>query len=205
MTYYRKITGEKCYLSPCSMSDAGKLSKWDNDLETAICISADMSRPMSYEKRSEMIRKALSEQEQLFSIVACKGDKIIGLCGLFGLDHVHRSTKFHMLIGDRSYRNNGYGCEAVMLLADHAFNLLNLNSIAIDVLGFNKSAVRCYEKAGFKVAGRLRQAKIVGGTKADIILMDLLSEEFVSPYVKHIVTKLSASQIESGRTLQIKE
>jgi hypothetical protein len=44
-------------------------------------------------------------------------------------------------------------------------------------------AIRCYEKLGFKIMGRHREAKINGTRKLDVLMMDILSSEFESPVV----------------------
>lgn len=66
------------------------------------------------------------------------------------------------------------------LLVSYGFNLLNLNSIMLGTILFNERAIRCYQKVGFKEIGRRRQARLIGKEKYDVVLMDLLAEEFVS-------------------------
>ena len=36
--HFKKLVGTQCYLSPCSMEEAEKWTRWDNDLEVAIRI-----------------------------------------------------------------------------------------------------------------------------------------------------------------------
>ncbi len=36
MPHYKKLVGEKCYLSPCAAEDAEKWAVWDNDPEVAL-------------------------------------------------------------------------------------------------------------------------------------------------------------------------
>ena len=92
-------------------------------------------------------------------------------------------------IGDKDYWGNGYGREALELLLDFGFNILNLNSMNLSVYAYNTQAISCYKKIGFKEAGRLRQAKIIGGNKYDEILMDILACEFKSPYIGKLLEK----------------
>ena len=46
---------------------------------------------------------------------------------------------------------------------------------------FNQRAIASYRKLGSREFGRRRQARIIAGGYYDVILMDLLAEEFVSP------------------------
>lgn len=45
------------------------------------------------------------------------------------------------------------------LLLDYGFNALNLQNIMLEVFDYNKRAIKAYEKVGFKVIGKRRQAK----------------------------------------------
>jgi len=94
------------------------------------------------------------------------------------LDHINRTAEVGIFIGEKSCWNKGYGEEAMRLLLDYAFNILNLESIMLNVYAFNTRAIRCYRKIGFKEIGRRRRARRIQGTSYDIIYMDLLAEEF---------------------------
>ena len=92
-----------------------------------------------------------------------------------------------IVIGEKTYWNKGYGQEAITLLLDYGFTLLNLNSIMLGTFAFNERAINCYKCVGFKEIGRRRQARIIGESKYDGILMDILAEEFTSPYVRQLL------------------
>jgi RimJ/RimL family protein N-acetyltransferase len=102
----------------------------------------------------------------------------------FTVDLVNRTGMLGIVIGEKSRWDQGYGEEAVNLLLDYGFNLLNLNNVMLGTFSFNKRAIRCYEKVGFKLVGRRREARIIAGEKHDLILMDILAAQFESPYVK---------------------
>jgi len=87
------------------------------------------------------------------------------------------------MIGEKSEWSKGYGQDALRLLLDYGFNILNLSSIELVVHEDNARAIRCYEKLGFKMMGRQREAKINGTRKIDVLLMDILASEFESPVV----------------------
>ncbi len=191
MTHYKKLIGKKCYLSPCSMEDAEKWTEWDNDLEVAIPLGDEAYTLYSLDKMKEIISDVMKKQDHVFDIIDLQTDIMIGHCVLFAVDRIDRKAMFGISIGDKSYWNKGYGQEATKLILDYGFNLLNLNSIMIGVFSYNQRGVNCYKKVGFKEIGRRRQARIIGGKKYDIILMDILAEEFESVYVKKIMDKQS--------------
>lgn len=189
MTYYRKLVGEKCYLSPCSVEDAEKWTEWDNDLEVTIPLGPEAYTPISLDRTREGISKFIEKQSHIFCIVDLKTDTLIGRCLLFDIDQINRKATFGIDIGEKSYWNKGYGKDATRLMLDYGFNLLNLNSIMLGVFSYNRRAIECYKKVGFKEIGRRRKSKLIGGKWFDGVLMDILAEEFKSVFVSKIVDK----------------
>jgi RimJ/RimL family protein N-acetyltransferase len=82
-----------------------------------------------------------------------------------------------IFIGNKQYWNKGFGQEALGLLTDYGFQSLNLNNIMLTVFSFNKRAIKCYEKAGFKQFGVRKESKIVNETKYDEIYMQILRKD----------------------------
>lgn len=178
MTYHRKLSGEKCYLSPLTPDDAATYTAWMNDLAVTLPLGDEAYLPYSETKMQSEIDEAIRRQDHVFSIVTCDSDRLIGRCLLFSINPVDRSAMLGILIGDKDYWNQGCGTEACRLLLDYAFNLLNLHSVMLGVFAFNQRAVRAYEKVGFRHIGRRREARIIAGKAHDVILMDILEDEF---------------------------
>jgi len=86
MTYYKKLVGEKCYLSPPSLEDAEKWTEWDNDLEVTIPMGEEAYTPFSLDKTKETISDLIKKKSHVFSIIELETDKLIGRCMLFGMD-----------------------------------------------------------------------------------------------------------------------
>ena len=187
MPHYRKLVGEKCYLSPLTPEDAERSTQWDNDLEVALPLGDEAWTPTGLEGTREQIAEALRQHAHLFGIVDLASDELIGRCVLFQVDHVNRSAMMGIVIGEKGYWGQGYGREAIRLLLDYAFNLLNLNSIMLGTFSFNERALRCYRAVGFREIGRRRQARIVGDRRYDAVFMDILADEFESPVVRGLL------------------
>ncbi len=187
MTHYKKLVGEKCYLSPCSSDDAEKWAEWDNDLEVAIPLGDEAYQLIPFEKEQEMMNSAVKGPMHIFDIIALEQDVLIGRCLLCDVDPVDRKAMLGIVIGEKEYWSQGYGQEAIKLLLDYGFNLLNLNSVMLGTISFNERAINCYRKVGFKEIGRRRQARIIAGKKFDVVMMDILAEEFGSPYLSRIL------------------
>ena len=187
MTYYKKMVGDKCYLSPCSSNDAEKWAEWFNDLEVTIPLGDEAYTPTSPDNERELIRDIAKNKYHFFSIVELETNTLIGRCILFDIDQVNGSAMLGTVIGEKAYWNKGYGQDATKLLLDYGFNLLNLNSIMLGAFSFNGRAINCYKRVGFKEIGRRRQARTISGKKFDVILMDILAEEFESMYVSKFI------------------
>ena len=50
---------------------------------------------------------------------------------------------------------------------------------------FNKRAIKCYEKVGFKEYGRRRKCVYLNGKYYDKISMDILKPEFKESFIKN--------------------
>lgn len=188
MAIHKKIIGERISLSPISMADAENLAEWLNDLEVSLPLGYEVYSSTAIERIANDINGMINTNQQAFSIVDNKNNNTIGRCVLFNIDSINRTSMLSIVIGNKSYWNKGFGREAITLLVDYAFNLLNLNSIMLSVFSFNKRAINCYKHAGFKEIGHMRQARIIGNERYDVILMDILAEEFtgkiISEYIK---------------------
>lgn len=184
MTHYKKLTGTQCYLSPLSLDDAAKMAEWENDLAVTLPLGDEAYNTTSQEKLTEDLRGALQAKMHIFGILDLATDQLIGRCVLFNVDPVNRSAMLGIFIGEKDFWGKGYGSEAVQLLVEFGFYLLNLNSIELGVFAFNERAVAAYRKVGFKEIGRRRQARIIGEKKYDVILMDLLAEEYTPRYIQ---------------------
>jgi RimJ/RimL family protein N-acetyltransferase len=107
-----------------------------------------------------------------------ESDRLIGTCAFSQLDGEGGSTLFHITIGERDAWGKGYGTEATELMLAHAFTRLALHRVALTVFEFNTRAIRAYEKCGFVVEGRAREAIRRDGRYWDEIHMSVLAEEW---------------------------
>ncbi len=88
-----------------------------------------------------------------------------------------RVCNFRILIG-RLGRDRGLGSEAIRLMVDHAFRSTDLNRIELEVYAFNPRALHVYQRAGFVVEGRRREALSFDGAYVDAIVMSMLRREW---------------------------
>jgi RimJ/RimL family protein N-acetyltransferase len=77
----------------------------------------------------------------------------------------------------RDYRGKGIG-ENLLIHTVRAGFKGTLTRIELDVFATNSAAINLYQKYGFKLEGRKRQARIIDNIAEDILIMSLLKEEF---------------------------
>lgn len=187
MPHYRKLAGDRCYLSPLSAEDADLLTTWMNDLAVTIPLGDEAYVPYGFEGMQEEIAGAIRDHSHVFAIVDSAANRLIGRCLLFGIDSTNRSAMLGVLIGDKEFQGKGYGQEASRLLLDYAFNLLNLHSVMLGAFSFNERALAAYHKIGFREIGRRREARIIAGKAYDVVLMDMLEVEFRQRWPSKVV------------------
>jgi RimJ/RimL family protein N-acetyltransferase len=116
----------------------------------------------------------------LFGIRTLNDDRLIGFVDLAGFEWSARTAWTSIGIGQPEYWGKGYGTEAMSLLADYAFETVNLNRVNLSVFGYNERAYHSYLKCGFKEEGRVRQLLLRNNQRWDMIFMGLLREEWKS-------------------------
>lgn len=188
MKYFKKLVGDRIYLSPRNSQDVEIFTKWLNDFQvTDYTGRSGMITTLEGEK--QYLEQTESEEKRQFVIVTLDKDEMIGTVGLERINYINRHATLGVFIGEEAYRNGGYGTEAINMILDYGFNYLNLNSIQLDVFAFNERAIACYKKCGFKEMGRRRQATFVNGKYYDTIQMDILKEEFKQAGKEYIRNK----------------
>ncbi len=175
MKYFKKMIGERCYLSPVNLEDVEKFTEWFNDEEVVenLQFAVQNIGLNSQKNMLEMLSK-----KHWYAIINKYDDKLLGDCGLVSIDHLHRVGEIGICIGNKKFWNQGYGEEALRLLLSYSFNYLNLRNIMLEVYSTNERAINCYKKLGFKEIGRRRNAILLKQKEHDIVFMDLLNDEF---------------------------
>lgn len=184
MIKFEKLKGKFVYLSPINIDDYKEYSDWVNDIDIAKYINQNIHLTYSQEKDALGV---LTKKSKIFGIHNREAKKLIGNCSIFDIDYISGTAKAGIFIGDKNFWNQGYGTEAFSLLIDYGFNILNLENIMIEVFDYNERALKSYKKIGFKEIGRRRNAHKIAGKRYDIIFLDIIYKDFVSPFIKDIV------------------
>ena len=180
------IEGERVALGPLRRDLLPLYQRWINDPLVVRTLGAGLRPRLLEDEQQWYDRKIGATDTALFQIYVRDGWRPIGMTELEDLDHQEGAADFGILIGEKDFWDQGYGTEATRLILDYAFNVLGLHNVMLTVSDFNHRGVRAYEKAGFKVIGRRRQALRLGHERHDVIFMDALATEFESPVLQRL-------------------
>jgi len=172
------LRGKKIILTAIQEKNLKQLRHWRNLPELRKYFRE--YRILSEKMQENWFKKIQKDTNQYnFEIHVPQGDssKLIGHCGLYYINWIHRSGEFGIYIGDRTFLSGGYGADALRTLLTYGFNDLNLNRIWCEVYG-NNDALGIYRHIGFKDEGVLRQSYFNEGKYWDSYILSMLKTEY---------------------------
>lgn len=179
MKYFKKIVGERIYLSPMSVDDAETYVKWMNSRDVSDRVHST-HKMINVEDEREWIKRILEKGSYDFAIILSETDELIGNCSINKISFIDGTATLGIFIGEEENRNKGYGSEALNLLLDYGFNILNLNNIDLGVISFNERAIKCYKKIGFKEYSRRHECYYLDGKYHDILHLEMLKKDYIN-------------------------
>ena len=180
------LKGDKIYLRPMDKDDMIYIRKWANDPEIRGIIG-EVSSMSSFEGDEYFEKVQNDRSREWFMAVLQDKDRVIGECGFLRKFYPWRTTDVSLIIGEKDVWGKGYGKEIIFLLLNYAFGYLNFHRVAIGVVGFNKRALKFWEKAGFKKEGIQRDGYYYNHKYYDFIMMSILEDEFRNMYKEQIL------------------
>ncbi len=169
------LRGKSVGLGPIRADLVPTYWRWEN--EPGVILGYGRQVPESLETRTDgyghQVRGSLNQVR--FTVYDHEAEPI-GLATLL-VDHHVRTAEYLILLSPQA-RGRGLATEATSLTLDYAFHLTALRMVWLKVLEHNTAAIRAYEHAGFRPAGRLRQAGYWLGQPCDEILMDATPADF---------------------------
>ena len=186
--YLKALVGDNVYLSPISVDDVEEYAEMVNDIKVSVGLGyLSYTNIIDFESEKEFLISV--KKEKMFAVRLLENDNLLGNVGFNSVDLLNRTATMGIMLGNSNYQRKGYGIEAVKLILDYGFSFLNLRNISLNVFEYNEVAYNLYKKIGFKEAGRLRKAVEIMGKTYDVIIMDMLKEEFQSVYIKRELEK----------------
>ena len=173
--------GEKVKLRPLEESDLDNILKHWNDWEIrrTLLLPIPMSRVMEQEWLHNAVRSSpFKDGRVIFAIEDKNTHEFLGTTSLESIRFHNGTAEFGIAIMNKARLGMGYGTDTTTVMLWYGFHILNLHSIYLRVMEYNKRGIRAYEKAGFKQVGRMREQVFNEGKWHDVIIMDILQAEF---------------------------
>ena len=176
------VYGERVRLRAAEHDDVKKFCVWVNDPDVTRYLSLYLPMSSVDEENwfERMTKRDQAEKTLVIEVRDGDGWKMIGNCGVFGIDPVNSLGELGIMLGEKDEWNKGYGTETMVLLLRHCFDTLNLNRAYLHVYAGNARAKHSYEKAGFVEEGRLRESVYKHGKYDDVIVMSVLRSEWAA-------------------------
>jgi len=174
------IMGERIYLREVRLSDVNEnYYRWLNDPDVTRYLETRYI-PRSLENIRQYVESMDVNPDEIFLAICLKENGMhVGNIKLGPINRIHRFADISLLIGEKSVWRQGIGTEAIRLLANFAFDVLNLNKLRSGCYEDNKGSMKAFLKAGFVQEGILRKQWQVNGIFQGEIVFGLCREEMM--------------------------
>jgi diamine N-acetyltransferase len=139
--------GTRVTLRLLERSDLPEMASW-HPFEDPLYSDANWPLRSVGELRSWYDRNSKSARRLLCAVINEKG-QLIGSITLREREGRH-SARLGITLG-ADFVDQGYGTAALILFLDYYFDELGYRKLVLDVVGYNRRAIRVYEKLGFVV------------------------------------------------------
>lgn len=169
------LKGHNCSLRALEPDDLDFLYVLEND--SSIWEISNTLKPYSLAVLKDYLDNAhrdIYEVKQLRLCVCNSKDERIGLIDLFDFDPKHQRAGLGIIILNPLERNKGIGAEAISLMLDYAFTILDLHQVYANILEDNLPSIHLFEKLGFEIVGTKKDWIRWGGTFKNELLYQKL-------------------------------
>ncbi len=169
------IEGKNIYLRELKISDVNRnYRNWMNDPEVMRYMESRFEK-WSIKKLKDYVSKIRNNSNYLFLAIILKdGNTHIGNIKVGPIHRVHKFADVGIVIGERIYWGKGIATEAIKLIADYAFNKLNLHKLTAGAYEDNIGSIKVFRKAGFSVEGIKEKHYLYNGNYVDAVLLKIL-------------------------------
>ena len=174
------MSGERVYLRALEVEDAEPLALFAaEEPDTFMYRGRQPRSPLGFASWIADAYKAQPPRNVEFAVCLREDDRLIGQMGFDDLDWINRTGETGSFLG-APFRNAGLGTEAKHLLIEYGFEVLYLHAIMSTVFEANTRSAAALAKQGYRAAGRIRRFDVKGGIYRDLLVFDLLREEWLA-------------------------
>jgi RimJ/RimL family protein N-acetyltransferase len=173
-------TIELAYFTP---ADFQQLINWvDSDQLLTNWAGSLFSFPLDEEKLGWYIKDTNDPETSdalVYKAVDRASGQTVGHISLGSISRKNRSARIsRVLVGNTCERGKGVCQSMIQSVLRIGFEDLQLHRISLGVYDFNTSAIRCYEKCGFRTEGITRDVLLYGEEFWSLVEMSILEDEW---------------------------
>jgi aminoglycoside 6'-N-acetyltransferase len=165
-----ELRGDRVVLRPLAEADVSRIVE--------LGAAPEVSRWWRGLTHEHVLDKARGEDDGAVVFAIVLDSEVAGMIQYFEEnDEEFRHASIDLFLG-APYQDRGLGSDAVQTMVRHLIDDRGHRRLTIDPAAENERAIRCYEKAGFKRVGVLREYWLDGeGRWQDGLLLDLLADD----------------------------
>ena len=151
------LTGKTIKLRALEPSDVDLLYNWENN--SLIWQVSNTLVPFSrfvlekYVADSHLDIFQARQLRLMIDYIEADPAETIGTIDLFDFDPIHRRAGIGVLISQEKHRNRGFAGEALELLINYSFSVLQLHQLYCNIDSGNRISLKLFEKFGFRITG----------------------------------------------------
>lgn len=175
-------------LRPFGREDFAQLMEWLNDETLLVNWAGNLfSYPLteaSLEWYIEDTNDLENSEAFVYKAVDTDTGKTIGHISLGSISRKNRAGRISRVLIADAQRGKGYCCQMVKAVTRIGFESLHLHRISLGVYDNNKSAIQCYQRAGFSIEGVYRDVLWFNDQWHSLVEMSMLEQEWFDKQTK---------------------
>jgi RimJ/RimL family protein N-acetyltransferase/glycosyltransferase involved in cell wall biosynthesis len=136
-------------IRPLTIEDAAVSYKWRNDPEVWKFTGSRPTKAITAEIERDWLKNSLGDKSKTRFAILVDGE-YVGNVQLTDII-LNKTAEFHIFIGNKSFWGKGVAKEATYQILQYAKEVLNLQSVFLDVNKENLPAIKSYKKNGFVI------------------------------------------------------
>jgi RimJ/RimL family protein N-acetyltransferase len=169
------------YLRDLNETDVNYFYEWIFDSEVIRYSMTKFHRIKTKEEVTIWFQATLNDSKTFQKgIVDSNTNNLIGYVGIASINEVDKNGEYFIFIGNKSSWGKGIASKATQMIVHEGFVTLGLHRIFLTASSKNTGALKAYQKAGFILEGKMREAFFRNNEYSDKVIMGILRSEFES-------------------------
>jgi RimJ/RimL family protein N-acetyltransferase len=135
--------------------------------------------PNSLESLREYVSKRAADRNSFFLAICLQGeDRHIGNIKVGPIDSNHRFADIGIVVGEKDFWGKGYGSEAIGIVVQYAFEVLNLHKLNAGCYEAQVGSMKAFQKNGFEIEAIRKKHYFCNGSYMDGVLLGLINPKY---------------------------